>query len=662
MKNEMNNNMQEADDFNYLLEQFGDIKIMRYTVPGFEQLHLNQKRLLYFLSQAALCGRDILFDQNFKYNLLLRKTLEGIYQGFSGSREGEEFSEFVVYLKKIWFANGIHHHYSSDKFVPGFTRAYYQELLNNTPAHFYPTTTTIAVDQIKELTTDIIFNKELAPFKKYQNDTDDLLRQSAVNFYEGVTQKEAEAFYDAFKKEDDHKPISYGLNSRLVKKDGEVKEQVYKVGGLYSAAIEKIIYWLTQAVEVAENKTQKEVLQLLISYYQTGDLKTWDTYNIMWLKDLYSLVDVVNGFIETYEDPLGIKGTWESVVNFKNLEATKRTDIISENAQWFEDHSPVDPRFKKKEVRGVSAKVINAVQLGGDCFPSTPIGINLPNADWIRAEYGSKSVTIENITYAYHQASLGSGMLEEFTYSEEERRLAKEYGFVADNLHTDLHECLGHGSGQLLKGVNPDILKNYHSPLEEARADLFALYYMMDPKLVELGILPCEDAAKAEYNSYIRNGLMTQLVRIEPGKTIEQAHMRCRSLIAHWVFEKGATNNVIEQVVKDGKTYFVVNDHQALRSLFGELLKEVQRIKSEGDYAAGKQLVEQYGVQIDIRLHTETLERFKKLNIAPFGGFVNPKLEAVIEDGVIKDVLISYPDNYALQMLEYSKDYSFLSL
>jgi dipeptidyl-peptidase-3 len=656
----MNNNMQEADNFNYLLEQFGDIKIMRYTVPSFEQLHLNQKRLLYFLSQAALCGRDVLFDQNFKYNLLLRKTLEGIYQGFAGSREGGEFSEFVVYIKKIWFANGIHHHYSSDKFVPGFTCAYYQELLNNTPAHFFPITTTIAVDRIKELTTDIIFNKDLAPFKKYQNDTDDLLRQSAVNFYEGVTQKEAEAFYDALKSDDDQQPLSYGLNSRLIKKNGAIVEEIYKLGGRYSEVIEKIVYWLEKAVEVAENKTQQEVLQLLITYYQTGDLKIWDTYNIAWLKDLHSLIDVVNGFIETYEDPLGIKATWESVVNFKNLEATKRTDIISRNAQWFEDHSPVDCRFKKKKVHGVSAKVINAVQLGGDCFPSTPIGINLPNADWIRAKYGSKSVTIENITYAYHQASLGSGMLEEFTCSEEERKLAREYGFIADNLHTDLHECLGHGSGQLLKGVNVDVLKNYHSSLEEARADLFALYFMMDPKLVELGILPCEDAAKAEYNSYIRNGLMTQLVRIEPGKTIEQAHMRCRSLIAHWVFEKGAESKVIEQIVKENKTFFVVNDHQALRGLFGNLLKEVQRIKSEGDYASGKELVEQYGVQIDAKLHAETLERFKKLNIAPFGGFVNPKLEAVIENNVIVDVLISYPDNYAQQMMEYAENYSYL--
>ncbi len=658
----MNNNMQEADNFEYLLEQFGDIKIMRYTVPGFETLEINQKRLLYFLSEAALCGRDILFHQNYKYNLVLRKTLEAIYNGYTGNRGEAEFAEFVVYLKKIWFANGIHHHYSSDKFVPEFSLAYYHELLNNTPARFFPTTAVLSLDQIKELTADVIFNKELAPFKKYQNDTDDLLRQSAVNFYEGVSQKEAEAFYDAFKNDDDHTPISFGLNSRLTKKDGIITEETYKIGGLYTEAIEKIVYWLKQAVEVAENETQQQVLQLLIRYYQTGDLKTWDAYNIMWLQDLHSLIDVVNGFIETYEDPLGIKGTWESVVNFKNLEATKRTDIISANAQWFEDHSPVDPRFKKKEVRGVSAKVIYAVQLGGDCFPSTPIGINLPNADWIRAQYGSKSVTIENITYAHHQASLGSGMLEEFAFSEEEQRLAKTYGFIADNLHTDLHECLGHGSGQLLPGVSPDVLKNYHSPLEEARADLFALYYMMDPKLVELGILPCEEAAKAEYNSYIRNGMMTQLVRIEQGKTIEQAHMRCRSLIAHWVFEKGAKNKVIEQVEKEGKTFFVINDHRALRTLFGALLKEVQRIKSEGDYAACKQLVEQYGVQIDARLHAETLERFKKLNIAPFGGFVNPKLEAVVEDGVITDVLISYPDNYTLQMLEYSADYSFLPI
>ena len=658
----MNNNKQTNDNFNYLLEQFGDIKIMRYTVPGFEQLNITQKRLLYYLSEAALCGRDILFDQNYKYNLVLRKTLEGIYKGFTGDRSCEAFAAFTVYLKKIWFANGIHHHYSSEKFVPGFSQSYYEELLLRTPVSFYPTTEELSAEQISTLTTTVIFDPAVAPFKKYQNDTDDLLQKSVVNFYEGITQKEAESFYDAFKKEDDQQPVSFGLNSRLIKRNGIVEEEVYKIGGRYTEAIEKIVYWLNNAVETVENETQQQVLQLLISYYQTGDLKTWDEYNIKWLQDINSLIDVVNGFIETYEDPLGIKGTWESIVNFKNIEATKRTDIISENAQWFEDHSPVDERFKKKEVRGVSAKVINAVQLGGDCYPATPIGINLPNADWIRAEYGSKSVTIENITYAHHQASLGSGMLEEFTYTDEERRLARTYGFIADNLHTDLHECLGHGSGQLLKGVSVDVLKNYHSPLEEARADLFALYYMMDPKLVELGILPCEDAAKAEYNSYIRNGLMTQLVRIEPGKTIEQAHMRCRSLIAHWVFEKGAANNVIEQVVKDGKTYFVVNDHQALRSLFGELLKEVQRIKSEGDYSAGKTLVDQYGVQIDARLHAETLERFKKLNIAPFGGFVNPTLEAIFENDIITDVSISYPDNYALQMLGYSSDYSYLPI
>jgi dipeptidyl-peptidase-3 len=646
--------------FNFFLEQFADIKIMQYEVPGFEKLTLQQKRLLFNLSQAALCGRDILYDQNYKYNLLVRRVLEAIYTGYSGDRSSDDFVAFTIYLKRIWFANGIHHHYSAEKFVPGFSAAYFNNLIAHTPANSFPVKKGVTLESTTALVEQILFDPAMASLKINQSNTTDLLQDSAVNMYEGVSQQEAEDYYSAFKNPEDVKPVSHGLNSRLVKRDGKLIEEVYKVGGLYSEALEKVVFWLTKATGEAENDSQQKVLQKLIDYYQTGDLKTWDEYNILWLHDIHSLIDVVNGFIETYQDPLGIKATWESVVNFKNVLATKRAIIISENAQWFEDNSPVDQRFKKKEVRGVSAKVIDVVQLGGDCFPSTPIGINLPNADWIRAEYGSKSVTIENISYAYHQVSLESGMLEEFTLTENERLLSKEYGFISSNVHTDLHECLGHGSGQLLKGVRTDVLKNYHSPLEEARADLFALYYMLDPQLIKLGILPCEEAAKAEYEAYIRNGLMTQLVRIEPGKTIEQAHMRCRSLIAHWVYEKGRDQKVIECVIHEGKTYFIVNDHQALRNLFGLLLIEVQRIKSEGDYEACKTLIEQYGVQIDAKLHQEVLERFKNLKIAPFGGFVNPILVPVIENSEIVDVKIKYPESYSGQMIEYSTKYSFL--
>ena len=646
--------------FNYLLEQFADIKIMQYEIPGFELLSLQQKRLLFNLSQAALCGRDILFDQNYKYNLLVRRFLEDLYNGYSGDRECEEFGAFTVYLKRIWFSNGIHHHYSAEKFIPGFSADYFKTLIAGTPLKKITLKEGVSFDKVVQLVSMIIFDPKVAPRKINQSDTTDLLLDSVVNFYEGLTQNEVENWYAAMKKQDNAKPVSHGLNSRLVKKEGKIKEEVYKLDGLYTEAIENIVFWLTKAADGTENDVQRKVLLKLIEYYRTGNLKTWDEYNILWLQDTQSLIDVVNGFIETYEDPLGMKATWESIVNFKNLEATKRTDIISQHAQWFEDNSPVNSMFKKKEVRGVSAKVINAVQLGGDCYPATPIGINLPNADWIRAEYGSKSVSIENISFANHQASLASGMLEEFTLNESERKLSKEYGFISGNVHTDLHECLGHGSGQLLKGVTTDVLKNYHSPLEESRADLFALYYMMDPTLIELGILPCEDAAKAEYDAYIRNGMMTQLVRIEPGKTIEQAHMRCRSLIAHWVFEKGAVDHVIEKLIQEGKTYFVINDHQALRELFGLLLIEVQRIKSEGDYEACKALIEGYGVQIDATLHQEVLERFQKLNIAPFGGFVNPVLVPVYESGKLVDYEIKYPESYTGQMIEYSQNYSFL--
>ena len=646
--------------FNYLLEQFADIKIMQFEVPGFENLTLKQKKLIFNLSQAALCGRDILYDQNYKYNLLVRRVLETIFTHYTGDKADTEFDAFTVYLKKVWFSNGIHHHYSAEKFIPGFSSAYFKTLIAHTPRKSFPWNEHVSFESMAALVEQVLFDPTIAPHKINQSNTTDLLKDSAVNFYQEVSQQEAEEYYAAFKNQDDVKPVSHGLNSRLLKKDGKVIEDICRVGGLYTEALEKIVFWLTKAIEDAENETQKQVLQKLIAYYQTGDLKTWDEYNILWLQDIHSLIDTVNGFIETYEDPLGIKGTWESIVNFKNIQATKRADIISKHAQWFEDNSPVDKQFKKEVVRGVSAKVIDIIQLGGDCYPSTPIGINLPNSDWIRAEYGSKSVSIENISYAYHQVSLESGMLEEFTLTDAERQLSRAYGFISSNVHTDLHECLGHGSGQLLKGVSSDVLKNYHSPLEEARADLFALYYMMDPQLIKLGILPCEDAARVEYDSYIRNGLMTQLVRIEPGKTIEQAHMRCRSLIVHWVYEKGTDQKVIEKVIRNDKTYFIVNDHQALRKLFGILLKEVQRIKSEGDYEACKALIECYGVQIDSTLHLEVLERFKKLNIAPFGGFVNPVLVQVFKNGEVVDVELKYPESYTSQMIEYSTHYSFL--
>jgi len=648
------------DDFKFLAEQFADLKIMRYQVPGFEKLSLNQKEMIYYLSQAALCGRDIFYDQNYKYNLAIRRTLEQIVMHYTGTRETEDFKKFMVYTKRVWFSNGIHHHYSSDKFVPDFPQKYFVTLVKNSKGAKFPLRKGQTLDEFTKEITPIIFDPNIAP-KKVTLDADkDLVLNSAVNFYDGVNEKEAEAFYAKMKKADDTTPISYGLNSKLVKKDGKIMEETYKVGGLYTQAIEKIVYWLEKAVTVAENDQQKAVLQKLIEYYRTGNLKTWDEYNILWVKDLQSNVDVVNGFVENYEDPLSMKATWESVVDFKDVEATKRTETISSNAQWFEDHSPVDPRFRKKEVKGVTAKVITVAQLGGDCSPSTPIGINLPNADWIRKDFGSKSVTMDNITYAYDQAALGNGFLEEFAYSKDEIALARKYGSLASNLHTDLHECLGHGSGQLLPGTSSEALKNYQSTLEEARADLFALYYLMDNKLVELGLIPSLDVAKAEYNSYIRNGLMTQLTRIQPGKNIEESHMRNRQLIAGWAYEKGKAENVIERKTKDGETYFVINDYAKLKTLFGKLLAEIQRIKSEGDYEAGKTLAENYGVKVDQKLHAEVLERFKKLNIAPYGGFINPVFTPVTKDGKIMDVKISYPDNFSIQMIEYGKHYSYL--
>jgi len=648
------------DDFVYLVEQFADLKIMRYQVPGFEDLTLRQKELIYYLSQAALCGRDIIFDQNYKYNLAIRRTLEGVVDSYKGDRKSADFAKFMVYTKRVWFSNGIHHHYGSEKFLPECSKEYFAELVRNSDPVKLPVRKGKSVEDLITELTPIIFDPVIAPKKVSLDANKDLVLNSAVNFYSGVTEAEAEAYYTKMQQPNPAEPLSLGLNSKLVKENGKLIEETYKVGGLYTQAIEQIVFWLKKAVTVAENDAQKAVLEKLISYYETGSLKTWDDYNVIWVGDLKSNIDVVNGFIENYEDPLGRKATWESMVNFKDEEGTKRTTIISNNAQWFEDNSPIDPRFRKAQVKGVTAKVITAAQLAGDCYPSTPIGINLPNADWIRKEHGSKSVTIENITYAYDQAALGNGVLEEFTLTENERELSRKYGSLAGNLHTDLHECLGHGSGQLLPGTSSEALKNYSSTLEEARADLFALYYLMDPKMVELGLIPTLDVAKAEYNSYIRNGLMVQLTRIEPGKSIEEAHMRNRQLIAKWCMEKGAGDKVIEKVTKEGKTYFTINNYDKLRKLFGELLAEIQRIKSEGDFAAGKALVESYGVIVDETLKKEVRERYAKLNVAPYGGFMNPVFTPVKDGDKITDIKIEYPQDYTGQMMNYSRNYSFL--
>jgi dipeptidyl-peptidase-3 len=649
-----------AKEFKWQVDQFADLRILRYQVPGFEDLSPVQKELIYYLGEAALCGRDIIFDENYKHNLKIRRTLDAIVEGYKGDRSDPQWDKFMVYVKRVWFSNGIHHHYSNDKFTPDFTPDYFASLIKNSEGAEFPLAPGESLDGLIAFLKPILFDPTVDAKKVSQDATKDLVTGSAVNFYEGVTQAEVEKYYERIVDKNDPTPVSYGLNSRVVKKDGKVVEEVASAGGLYGPAIEKIIFWLEKAAAVAENEQQRKIINKLVEYYQTGNLKSFDEYNILWVNDLASMVDFVNGFIEVYSDPLGMKGSWEALVNFKDLKATKRADTIAANAQWFEDHSPVDPRFKKKEVKGVSAKIITAAMLGGDCYPSTPIGINLPNANWIRKNYGSKSVTLENITHAYDQSSLDSGFGKEFSYSEEILERAKKYGALAGNIHTDLHEVLGHGSGQLLPGVSSEALKNYHSPIEESRADLFAFYYLMDPKMVELGLLPTLEAAKADYDANIRNGLMTQLTRIEPGKTIEEAHMRGRAMVSHWVYEKGKPDNVISREVKDGKTYFVINDYGKLRALFGELLKEIQRITSEGDYEAARNLVETYGVQIDQDLHKEVLERYRKLNLAPYAGFLNPVLMPVMEKGKIVDVKIAFPDDYVKQMLRYDKEYSFL--
>ena len=651
----------EAEKFDYTVEQFADLQILRYRVPGFEDLSLKQKELVYYLTEAALQGRDILFDQNGKYNLTIRRMLEAVYTGYKGDKNTPDFKAMEVYLKRVWFSNGIHHHYGSEKFIPGFAPEFFRQAIRSVDAATLPLAEGQSVEQLCEEVFPVIFDPEVMPKRVNQAAGEDLVLTSACNYYEGVTQQEAEDFYNALKNPQDETPVSYGLNSRLVKEDGKVREKVWKVGGLYGQALEKIVYWLKKAEGVAENPGQKAVIAKLVEFYETGDLKTFDEYAILWVKDLNSRIDFVNGFTESYGDPLGMKASWESLVNFKDVEATRRTELISSNAQWFEDHSPVDGQFKKEEVKGVSAKVITAAILAGDLYPATAIGINLPNANWIRSHHGSKSVTIGNITDAYNKAAHGNGFNEEFAYSDAELQLIDRYADVTDELHTDLHECLGHGSGKLLPGVDPDALKAYGSTIEEARADLFGLYYVADPKLVELGLTPSADAYKAQYYTYLMNGLMTQLVRIEPGNNVEEAHMRNRQLIARWVYDKGAAEKVVDLVKKDGKTYVVINDYEKVRDLFGRLLAEIQRIKSTGDYAGAHDLVEAYAVKVDSALHAEVLERYKKLNLAPYKGFVNPKYEAVTDaNGTITDVTVTYDEGYAEQMLRYGKDYSTL--
>lgn len=617
--------------------------------------------MVYYLTEAALQGRDILFDQNGKYNLTIRRMLEAVYTGYNGDKNTPDFKAMEVYLKRVWFSNGIHHHYGSEKFVPGFTPEFFRQAVQSVDAATLPLAEGQTVEQLCEEVFPVIFDPKVMPKRVNQAAGEDLVLTSACNYYDGVTQQEAEDFYNALKNPQDETPVSYGLNSRLVKEDGKIQEKVWKVGGLYGQALEKIVYWLKKAEGVAETPEQKAVIAKLMDFYETGDLKTFDEYAILWVKDLNSRIDFVNGFTESYGDPLGMKASWESLVNFKDLEATRRTELISGNAQWFEDHSPVDGQFKKEKVKGVSAKVITAAILAGDLYPATAIGINLPNANWIRSQHGSKSVTIGNITDAYNKAAHGNGFNEEFVYSDAELQLIDKYADVTDELHTDLHECLGHGSGKLLPGVDPDALKAYGSTIEEARADLFGLYYVADPKLVELGLTPSADAYKAQYYTYLMNGLMTQLVRIEPGNNVEEAHMRNRQLIARWVYENGAAEKVVELVKKDGKTYVVINDYEKVRDLFGRLLAEIQRIKSTGDYAGAHDLVEAYAVKVDPALHAEVLERYKKLNLAPYKGFVNPKYEAVTDaNGTITDVTVTYDEGYAEQMLRYSKDYSTL--
>lgn len=649
---------EKRDEFKYIADEFADLQILRYQIPGWDALSLNQKALIYHLSEAGKCGRDILFDQNFKYNLRIRKSLEKIIREYEGDRECEEFQNFLTYAKRVFFSNGIHHHYAEDKFTPQCTQEYFKGLMVAT-----------AQEEMCEELLPVIFDPELYPQRKYTGKEKDLLLGSAVNFYCGnITKDEANSFYNKLENPKDTTPVSYGLNSKLVKENGVIKEIVYKADGLYGNSIKQIVKHLQAAAEYAENQAQKDYIAQLIEYYNTGSLETWDEYNVAWVQDTISQVDFVNGFIESYNDPLGRKATWESVVNFKDVKASERTEIISANAQWFEDNSPIDNRFKKEKVKGVSAKVITVASLGGDCHPYTAIGINLPNANWIRKDYGSKSVTIANITDAYNKAADESpkSATNEFYWDDNDKELLKKYKSITSDLHTDLHECLGHGSGQLLEGVSDNALGEYTSALEEARADLFALYYLADPKLVELGIVPDAEAYKAEYLGQVVNGMFMQFNRIELGKTNTEAHMQDRKLIADWSYERGLKENnpgaekdVIEKRERDGKTYFVINDYSKLRTIFGELLAEIQRIKSEGDYQAGKELIEKYAINIDPALHKEVKERYAALQLKPYKGFINPTIVPVEENGKITDYKIVYGTDFLGQMMEYGEKYSF---
>ena len=642
----------KSSDFKYLIDEFADIKIMRYQIPGWDNLSFKQKEYLYHLSEAAKFGWDIYWDQNCKDNLAVRRVLQNILENYKGDRNCKDFQDFTVYAKRVFFSSGIHHHYAEDKFFPECGEEYFKSLME-----------AVGESEKCAVLLPVIYSKELYAQRRSSSKTGDIVALSSVNFYEGVTRDEVEKYYAGITDKNDPEPISYGLNTKVVKgPDGKIREEAWKVGGIYGPALEKICEELEKAKAVAENDVQKKTISELQDYYRTGDLRLWDKYNITWVKDTISKIDFTNGFVEDYNDPLGRKAYWESVVNVKDSAASARTELLSANAQWFEDNAPIDPRFKKKSVKGVSAKVIDVTCLGGGCYPATPIGINLPNADWIRKEYGSKSVTIANITHAYDAAAQESpkSVLEEFAYSEEDKSMQKKYGAFDDEVHTDLHECLGHGSGQLLPGVSPNAMGEYASALEEARADLFGLYYIADPKLVELGILENTEAYKPHYSNYIRNGLMVQTNRVELGRQITEAHMQNRQLIAAWCYEHGKANNVIEKKVRDGKTYFVVNDYEALRGLFGDLLAEIQRIKSEGDYEAGKNLIMKYAVDIDPALHKEVLERYAALGLKPYGGFVNPEIVPVEKDGKVVDYKVVYTDDYLGQMLEYCHKYSTL--
>ena len=663
--NSLNKDIQSAvqpnDDFKYFVEQFDDIRVLKYKVPGFASLSLQQKRYVYYLSQAALSGRDILWDQNFRYNLKIRKVLETIIDTYSGDKNEQEYKSFLVYAKKVFFSNGIHHHYSSDKFKPAFSSEFFSYLVNNCNKEQLPLEKNQSVDQLINILEPVIFNENLYARKVELKADSDMIAGSASNFYEGVTQKEVEEYYSGKIDANDPRPISLGLNSKVIKINGKVTEEVYHSGGKFGAAIDNIIKWLNMAADAAETDLSKNELRLLIEFYRTGDLKTWDDFNVAWALNTQTRVDYINGFIENYEDPLGIKATWEAVVDYTDIDATKRSEIITSNAQWFEDNSPINPKYRKEKVTGVAARVINIAMLGGDCYPASPLGINLPNANWIRKEIGSKSVTLANISNAIDIASQGNGFLEEFAADQAEVERTKKYGSLSDSLHTDLHECVGHASGKLAEGTDPNALKNYASALEEARADLFALYYVMDERILELGLLPEADAARASYDVYIRNGLLTQLVRIKPGKDIEEAHMRCRSAISHWTYQRGKDEKVIELFSRGNKTFVRINDYQKLRKLFGAMLMEIQRIKSEGDFESGKRIIEDFGVKVDISINEEILARYSKLNLAPYTGFVNPELVPVYDSaGEITDVTVEYTDDYLGQMMYYGKNYSFL--